>query len=193
MDSRATSPTGIAGGLPTFDPGYLAGNSEGWVVRVTTSTRPRDAEGDDMGERDPSSSVLACDLDGTSTRRLRQLVRQLLEGRPAVTVEDAVLVADELAANAIRHGEAPRRCRLRLLNQGRVLRIEVDDGGQGYPRVTTPHSDGGRGLLLVSRLARWGVHWGSRCKTVWAEMDLGDRQSNSRILRLASWSWPSPG
>ncbi len=146
-----------------------------------------------MGERDPSSGILSCDLDGASTRRLRQLVRQLLAGQAGVMVEDAVLVADELAANAIRHGEAPRRCRLRLLSQGRVLRIEVDDGGRGTPRVAAPHSEGGRGLLLVSRLARWGVHYGAQGKTVWAEMDLGDRQRNSRILRLASWSWPSSG
>jgi hypothetical protein len=191
MFHRDTSPT-VAGGFIPVVLGYQVWKFRG-VARMATSIQPRDTGGGDVGGRDSLSADVACDLNGTSTWTLRRLVRRLLVGHGSATVEDAVLVADELASNAIRHGEAPRRCRLRLLNQGRVLRIEVDDSGKGHPRVATPHSAGGRGLLLVSRLARWGVRRGSQFKTVWAEMDLDDRQSHSRILRLGSWSWPSPG
>lgn len=126
-----------------------------------------------------------CDLDHTSASALRQLVRVLLDGRTDVRVDDALLVTDELASNAIRHGEAPRGSRLWLLDQGRRLRIEVTDSGPGQPRMITPHHAGGRGLRLVDRLASsWGVRRHADGKTVWAEVHLDGRSDNDPVVRL---------
>lgn len=131
------------------------------------------------------SPDIDCDLDQTSTGTLRQLVRRLLNGRTDVRADDALLVADELASNAIRHGETPRHCRLWLLDHGRGLRIEVADSGPGQPRIITPDNDGGRGLRLVDRLAsRWGVRRHAASKTVWAEMDPDNGPGNDPIVRL---------
>lgn len=98
-------------------------------------------------------------------------------------VDDAVLVADELISNAHRHGRAPRRCRLALIDQGRCVRIEVDDTSARQPRMRIPDRSGGRGLMLVDRLASsWGVCNHADHKTVWAELAL-DRAGSSGHAR----------
>jgi anti-sigma regulatory factor (Ser/Thr protein kinase) len=136
------------------------------------STQPRDAG----GGQDPTETVVVCDLDGTSSRTFRDLVRQLLGGRSGVAVDDAMLVADELASNAYQHGGAPRVGRLTWFDQGRGLRIEVEDSGAEQPRIRQADATGGRGLLLVDRIARrWGVLRRARCKTVWADVTLAGR------------------
>lgn len=86
------------------------------------------------------------------TRGLRQRLRDLLSKRDDLVIDDAILVADELATHAIRHGQAPR-CRFTLTEQGRRLRTEVDDAEPTQPRMRTPDQHGGRGLVLVDRLA----------------------------------------
>ena len=77
----------------------------------------------------------------------------LADGR----VEDLVLVAHELATNAVRHGGGAGRLRLWRMN-GSVF-CEVADAGEGFQ---FPHPDrlrhpdlgttGGRGLWIVARL-----------------------------------------
>jgi hypothetical protein len=134
------------------------------------------------GERNPADSIptsVACDLDKTPNSNVRDLVRGLLTGRTGLMIEDAVLVADELVTNAHRHGDAPRHCRLALLERAGLLRIEVDDASPTPPRIRTPDSSGGRGLILVDRLSsRWGVQHHVHHKTVWAELAL-DRPGSS--------------
>ncbi|WP_189266444.1 ATP-binding protein [Streptomyces fuscichromogenes] len=84
----------------------------------------------------------------------------------------------ELAANAVTHGRVPGRdfeVRLLLLAAGRILRIEVSDARDDRPVrfVTEAEAEGGRGLVLVSLLARtWGVAERAVGKTVWAELSL---------------------
>ncbi|MFL6124999.1 ATP-binding protein [Actinophytocola sp.] len=144
------------------------------------SARP--ASPADDGERRPagtSPTNVTCALDKTPNSHVRDLVRDLLAGRSGVMVEDAVLVADELVSNAHQHGDAPRHCRLVLLDNGSRLRIEVDDSSPHPPRARTPDSSGGRGLILVDRLSsRWGVQRHAHHKTVWAELAL-DRPGSS--------------
>jgi two-component sensor histidine kinase len=128
-----------------------------------------------------------CDLDRMSNRKVRNLVRGLLSGRSGVLVDDAVQVVDELVSNASRHGHAPRRCRIELLDDGRRLRIEVDDAAPGLPRPRPPDDTGGRGLILVDEMATaWGVQRHARYKTVWAEVDLVGRRGDraTPYLRL---------
>ena len=123
------------------------------------------------------------DLDTTANREVRAGVRDLLGNYSGLTVDDAVLVTDELVSNANRHGDAPRACRLGLRDGGRSLLIEVDDSSPRQPRIRPPHTGGGRGLVLVDRLATsWGVRNQSGDKTVWAEMAL-DRDGSSGHAR----------
>ncbi|WP_327140373.1 ATP-binding protein [Nocardia sp. NBC_01327] len=113
------------------------------------------------------------DVDTTSGRLIRDAVRMLLAPDTGVVVEDAVLVVEEMVANAREHGGSPRRCRLRLQSGPNRLRIEVDDSGADDPRVRTPNSAGGRGMIVIDRLATaWGVIRHPEFKTVWAELPL---------------------
>ncbi|MFI0988887.1 ATP-binding protein [Streptomyces exfoliatus] len=128
----------------------------------------------------------------TSTPRGARLARRLVGvrldewGVPYGTGphETVVLVAAELAANAVRHGHVPGRdfrLVLRVTGAPRpVARIEVSDTRAErvpprpgkLPGTSAELGDGGRGLLLVEALAeRWGwcPRLGAPGKTVWAE------------------------
>lgn len=71
--------------------------------------------------------------------------------------EDLVLIAHELATNAVRHGGG--RGRLRLWTQGSAVLCRVTDDGPGLPSAAQPAtrpdpgSAGGRGMWLVTRFA----------------------------------------
>ncbi|WP_173861588.1 ATP-binding protein [Streptomyces aureus] len=145
-----------------------------------------------------SSPYLGCrvfDLRFTSTARGARLARRLVAvrmdewGVPYGTGahETVVLVASELATNAVRHGHVPGRDFRVLLRvtdgPPPVARIEVSDTRAErvpprpgkLPGPGAEPADGGRGLLLVDALAdRWG--WcprpGAPGKTVWAECAL---------------------
>ncbi|MFG3093929.1 ATP-binding protein [Streptomyces sp. NPDC048202] len=130
----------------------------------------------------------------TSTPRGARLARRLVGvrlqewGIPYCTDvhDNIVLITAELAANAVRHGHvAGRDFHVRVSLAGspsRTARIEVTDtrgervpprpGELGEPGV----GDGGRGLLLVSRLAAawdWHVRGEGPGKVVWAECGVG--------------------
>jgi serine phosphatase RsbU (regulator of sigma subunit) len=91
-------------------------------------------------------------------------------------VDDAVLVAGELLANAKQHGIAPVAVCVR--GDLEALRVEVRDGSSRVPvRAARSTSNmTGRGMALVEAVAsRWGVERvPGRGKTVWAEF-AGDR------------------
>ncbi|HET9975004.1 MAG TPA: SpoIIE family protein phosphatase [Streptosporangiaceae bacterium] len=82
------------------------------------------------------------------------------------------LVVSELVTNAIRHAQSP--IQLRLIRD-RTLICEVFDGSSTAPHLRRARAfdEGGRGLLLVSRLAlRWGTRQTPHGKTIWAEQAL---------------------
>jgi anti-sigma regulatory factor (Ser/Thr protein kinase) len=72
-------------------------------------------------------------------------------------VEDLVLIAHELATNAVRHGGGSGR--LRLWKDGDTVFCRVTDEGPGLPSLVQPMtrpdpgSAGGRGMWLVTRFA----------------------------------------
>ncbi|MGB3440508.1 MAG: ATP-binding protein [Actinophytocola sp.] len=148
----------------------------------------------DVADGESSMAGVTCDLATTPVSRVRRLVRSLLGGHRGVLLDDAVLVADELVSNAIQHGEGPRSCRFTLIDDGWGLRTEVTDTGRGEPHLRTPDNSGGRGLLLVDRLANvWGVRWFPGHKTVWAEvlMDVTERKRRAPHLSITR-TWPRP-
>ncbi|MGA5314018.1 ATP-binding protein [Streptomyces pseudogriseolus] len=134
----------------------------------------------------PSAPLHQFTVPLSATRRGARLARLLaVEQLRAweLPPDPARLIVAELAANAAVHGRVPGRSfRLALsLVEPATLHIEVTDArGDHLPlQARTPAGDesaeSGYGLLLVEELAdRWGVREGpAPCKTVWAELDLG--------------------
>ena len=81
------------------------------------------------------------------------------------------LILTELVTNAFIHARS--RCRIRVRYATDVLRLEVRDDGLGVPdpQASYPDNEHGRGMLLISALAKaWGVESESSGKLVWAEL-----------------------
>jgi len=94
----------------------------------------------------------------------------------------ALLVLSELVTNAVLHGAEP--IEVCVARDGDLLRIEVSDGGNRADGVALRSQDerrpGGRGLHIVNSLARrWGTADTDFGKTVWAEIVLGERDTES--------------
>jgi len=109
--------------------------------------------------------------------RVPYVRRQVASVLPLWQLDDLApaveLLVDELAGNAVRHARTPFS--VTLTWDGRTLRGEVTDVNPLPPQPklsAAPDDMGGRGLLLVSRLAdRWGFEGHSRGKTVWFELN----------------------
>jgi serine phosphatase RsbU (regulator of sigma subunit) len=106
-----------------------------------------------------------------SPRIVRRLVRDLLEKwELAESTETAVLLATELVTNATRYASGPISVRLMHTDS---LVCEVWDDDHHLPVLGNPGSteESGRGIMLVSRLARrWGVSRIPTGKVVWFEL-----------------------
>lgn len=90
--------------------------------------------------------------------------------------DDAFAVTVELVWNAYAHAVGPRRISIRHVPDRGVLRVEVVDHTPGRLPVLgrlAATGIGGRGLLIVNRLAsKWGYKRGREDKTVWAEVPI---------------------
>lgn len=87
-------------------------------------------------------------------------------------LDAAVLLVNELVANAVLHARTPIGVVIRL--NGERLRIEVHDGVRRapVPKHYSSMATTGRGLVLVERLAQdWGVATKKNGKSVWFELD----------------------
>ncbi|GAC1440570.1 MAG: ATP-binding protein [Mycobacteriales bacterium] len=85
----------------------------------------------------------------------------------------AVLIASELATNAVRYARSP--VILWLGHRPDRLVLSVEDLSAASPAVREPQAtdEGGRGLVLVDALAqRWGETHLEHGKRVWAEIAL---------------------
>ena len=100
---------------------------------------------------------------------MRQCAAELLDGEPAETVQDVLLVITELIDNVVQHTDGGGELRLR--REDATVWVEVYDRSRVFPQLqrADPRRPGGRGLLLVSAVSQC---WGSRPtpvgKLVWA-------------------------
>ncbi|MER5912675.1 SpoIIE family protein phosphatase [Streptomyces sp. NPDC001982] len=112
------------------------------------------------------------DLDPAAVRRARALVREQLHAWGLTAPADhAVLMAGELVTNAVLHARS-RDVQLRLVRADTLL-CEVEDDDPTLPTLlgAGPGAESGRGLRVVSALARaWGTSRTSAGKTVWFEL-----------------------
>jgi hypothetical protein len=108
----------------------------------------------------------------SSLHRARAKVHEIWPATMPGGRDEAVLVLNELAANAIEHVTGPFTVSL-AATRAEVL-IAVTDYSRAEPVLSVPWSlpAGGRGLQVVARLSRaWGVRLvHQRGKTVWARL-----------------------
>ena len=118
--------------------------------------------------------VLPDDLSAARAARAHVADDLARRGIPDSVADDILLVASELAANAIRHGRPPALLRLSY-SAGRVRVTVSSHGGSTEPMVleARPDAGHGRGLAMVQALAA-DIGWqrdGDRLD-VWAEFPL---------------------
>jgi anti-sigma regulatory factor (Ser/Thr protein kinase) len=107
-------------------------------------------------------------------REARRFLAAILNGCPAA--DNVILCLSELVTNTIVHSRsrAPGgRFLVHVYRRENVVRVEVSD--QGGPWAAGPPAadgGGGRGLLIVARLARaWGRSGDESGWTIWFEME----------------------
>jgi len=105
---------------------------------------------------------------------VRHFVRQVIAGCPVT--DDVILLASEVATNAVRHTASGLDGTFCVLVQivERCVRVEVHDlGSDTAPAVRHSGSPGesGAGLVVVDMIAdRWGFHGSQLGRVVWFEM-----------------------
>jgi anti-sigma regulatory factor (Ser/Thr protein kinase) len=104
-----------------------------------------------------------------SAREARRFVGRALQGWNGPQLRDhAVLLANELVVNAIRHARTPLEVRVSIEPDN--VEVGVRDASLVIPerQDPLPDEDHGRGLLTVDNLAAdWGVERDAEGKTVW--------------------------
>jgi anti-sigma regulatory factor (Ser/Thr protein kinase) len=111
---------------------------------------------------------------------LRRWLMSLMPDHPVL--DDVMIVATELASNAIKHTASGHggRFAVEVTSHPGVVRIAVADcGAQSEPTVIDdPLAETGRGLAMVAELAiRSGVLGGRWGRIVWADVACEDRLS----------------
>lgn len=117
--------------------------------------------------------------DGAQLSRVRKFVAEELRrlGR-AQLIDDAVLVASELASNAVLHADGI--VRVSVTEHGDTVRIAVHDRTRVPPVIARQSLEAmtGRGLRLVASLSNeWGAEPTKGGKSVWADLAEGHAAS----------------
>jgi len=126
-----------------------------------------------VGQRAGRQSAIDLPRALTSAADARRFVsRTVQEWELAALLDDAVLVASELATNAVTHAKST--CQIRLSLHPTSLRIDVVDTGAGTPepQPESATEEHGRGLVLIDAVATaWGLEQiPGDGKVVWAEL-----------------------
>lgn len=151
-----------------------------WIVRHVEGYVLKDTELDylvelleSVGRAGEAEASVDLPYGVTSVAAARRFVEEhVAEWHVEPLRDDALLIASELATNAITHARSA--CQLRLSLTSSALRIDVSDSGAGTPepqRVSQTREHG-RGLHLVAALTTaWGLEAGpGGGKRVWAEL-----------------------
>ncbi|WP_055478286.1 ATP-binding protein [Sphaerimonospora mesophila] len=120
-----------------------------------------------------------------SVPRARRYLRVLLAATGHRRVDDALLLASELVANAVRHSDSARpggQVTLAAALRDGTLHVDVIDAGSAASKpqvlpddLVDQPSDGGRGLWLVRQLATaWGWHDTGTGRVVWFQLSDAD-------------------
>lgn len=108
-------------------------------------------------------------------RHVREFVAAAVDGCPIA--DDVVLLASELATNAVLHTASGDDGTFRVVvtMSGKRVRVEVhDSGSETTPDARSPRApeESGAGLRLVLAIAaRWGHHGGRAGRVVWFEVE----------------------
>jgi anti-anti-sigma factor len=116
-----------------------------------------------------SGDVLRLPPRPESAAVARHFVRRSCRDYPAETVENAVLLVNELVSNALRHGTATDLT-VCLSLQGSQIRLGVSDGDPRLPHTLPRAADGAWAweLRLLNAFAdRWGALPTANGKLVW--------------------------
>jgi anti-sigma regulatory factor (Ser/Thr protein kinase) len=107
-------------------------------------------------------------------RAVRRFVADVLCAWNAdLLVDDASIVACELATNALIHARSPFR--ICLSRSASALRIAVRDASRDQPALLAPdpRRTGGRGIPLIAALSTaWGSVAETDGKTVWVDLSI---------------------
>lgn len=159
-------------GMEATEQGWVTGQVDGYVGKDADLHYLVDLL-ETLGRPHTTEATLDLPHELTSVAAARRFVAQNVTGwRAEQVLDEAVLVASELATNAITHADSP--CRIRLSLTAATLRIDVIDAGSGTPEpqpadLTAEH---GRGLGMVAAVAAaWGMEaLPGEGKLVWAEL-----------------------
>jgi PAS domain S-box-containing protein len=113
----------------------------------------------------PAEPSAVSDLRGRAARQAE------VWGLDELTFTTELLVS-ELVTNAIRHAQPPIQLRMIL---DTALSCEISDASMTAPhhRRAARYDEGGRGLMLVARLAtHWGTRYSRTGKTIWAQLEV---------------------
>jgi hypothetical protein len=137
---------------------------------VTPARYPHVGSSDAGAEPERSRTFLPAPPAVAAVRRfVEETVTAWGGDRPAV--DDAMLVASELATNALLHAGSPFR--VTLARSGGAVRLGVEDASPTLPEQRSPSVEltTGRGISMVNAIAqRWGTEARPGGKVVWAEL-----------------------
>jgi CheY-like chemotaxis protein len=172
---RAGSPASrvvVFSGLESPDREQIEGQVDAFVLKDADLDYLVDLL-ESVGKRRSSEASLDLPRAATSAAAARRFVAETVVGWDlAPVLDDALLVASELATNAVTHTDAA--CRIRLSLSDASLRIDVTDTGAGTPEPQPPSYtlEHGRGLRLIDAVTTaWGLEViPGQGKVVWAEL-----------------------
>lgn len=129
-------------------------------------------------EADPNTEPWRIDVSGTgpaAMSRVRRWIGRTLHATGEDLLDDVLLVADELLANAYEHTPGPREVRLTYLPAPCRVVVEADDRSSTLPVLhSLAHQEPrGHGMRLINDLsAAWGVHRDDTApgKTIWSRI-----------------------
>ncbi len=130
------------------------------------------------GWSDPGDASLYLPVSPYVTARARHAAAQLAAPADEEAMWRLELLVSELVGNVIRHAHGASELIVRLHRKPGRLQVAVCDNGPGgtiHVRRAAPLDTDGRGLTLVSRLARrWGTQALEHGTCVWFELELAE-------------------